>query len=71
MSNNKTIDNQMIFRYCHQTEESFDHDHFLTCIESGERKDVRIQSFKQLLAQLKTPTTLTHILTDSLHLAYQ
>ena len=50
MSNNKTIDNQMICPYCHQTKESFDHDQFLTCIESGERKYVRIQSFKQLLA---------------------
>ena len=50
MSNNKAIDNQMICPYCHQTKESFDHDQFLTCIESGERKYVRIQSFKQLLA---------------------
>ena len=71
MSNNKTIDNQMIFRYCHQTEESFDHDHFLTCIESGERKDTRIQSFKQKIAQLKTPTTLTNTLIVGLKLAYQ
>ena len=71
MSNNKAIDNQMICPYCHQTKESFDHDQFLTCIESGERKDVRIQSFKQLLAQLKTPTTITNTLIDGLHLAHQ
>ena len=32
--NSKTIDNQIVCPYCHQSEETFDHDHFLTCNDS-------------------------------------
>ena len=38
LSNSKTIDNQIICPYCHQTEENFDHDHFLTCNDSEKKR---------------------------------
>ena len=38
LSNSNTIDNQIIYSYCHRSEETFDHDHFLTCNDSDERK---------------------------------
>ena len=71
LSNSKTIDNQIICPYCHQSEEKFDHDHFLTCNDSDERKEVRIQSFQQLLTQLQTPIALTSTLIKGLKTAYQ
>ena len=51
--------------------EFFDHDHFLTCNESEERKDVRIQSFQKLLTQLHTPITRTSTLIKGLKTAYR
>ena len=38
LSNSKATDNNMIFSYCYRSEETLDHDHFLTCNESDERK---------------------------------
>ena len=46
-------------------------DHFLTCNESDERKEVRIQSFQQLLTQLQTPIGLTSTLINGLKMAYR
>ena len=71
LSNSTTTDNQMICPYCLRSEETLDHDHFLTCNESEERKEVRIKSFSQLLTQLQTPPSLTTILINGLNLAYQ
>ena len=71
MSNSKAIDNNMICLYCYRSEETLDHDHFLTCNESDERKEMKIHSFKQLLTQLKTPKTLTSTLLNGIKLAYQ
>ena len=71
LSNSKATDNNMICPYCYRSEETLDHDHFLTCNESDERKEVRIHSFKQLLNQLKTPKALTSTLINGLKLAYQ
>ena len=71
MSNSKAIDNNMICPYCHRSEETLDHDHFLTCNESDDRKEMRINSFKQLLNQLKTPKTLTSTLLKVIKIAYK
>ena len=71
LSNSTTTDNQMTCPYCHRSEETLDHDQFLTCNESEERKEVRIHSFSQLLAQLQTPISLTTFLINGLKLAYQ
>ena len=57
--------------YCHRFEETLDHDYFLICNESKQRKEVRVHSFSQLLAQLQTPTALTTVLINGLELAYQ
>ena len=69
--NSTTTDNQVIYPYCLRSEETLDHDHFLTCNESEEQKDVRIKSFSQLLTQLQTPSSLTTLLINGLKLAYQ
>ena len=71
LSNSTRTGNQMIYPYCHRSEETLDHNHFLTCNESEERKEVRIHSFSQLLVQLKTPTALTTFLINGIRLAYQ
>ena len=71
LSNSKTIDNQIICPYCHQSEESLDHDHFLICNDSFERKEVRIKSFQQLLIQLQTPIALTSTLIKGIKTAYR
>ena len=65
---------QTMTKYSHywlRSEETFDYDHFLTYNESEERKEFRIHSFSQLLAQLQTPTSLTTFLINGLKLAYQ
>ena len=49
VSDSKIIENQMMFPYCQQPDASLDHDYFLTCLESEERKDVRIKSVQLLL----------------------
>ena len=71
LSNSKTIDNQIICPYCHQSEENFNHDHFLTCNDSEERKEARIQSFRQLLTQLQTSIALPSTLIKGLKTAYR
>ena len=71
LSNSKTIDNQIICPYCHQSEENFNHDPFLTCNDSDDRKEVRIQSFHQLLTQLQTPISFTSTLINGLKTAYR
>ena len=71
LSNSTTTDSQMICPYCLRSEETLDHDHFLTCNESEERKEVRIKSCSQLLTQLQTPSSLTTLLINGLYLAYQ
>ena len=71
LSNSKTINTQIIYSYCHRSEENFDHDHSITCNDLDERKEVRIQSFRQLLTQLQTPTALTSILINGLKMAYR
>ena len=71
LSNFKANDNHMIYPYCFRSEENLDHDHFLKCNESDERKEVRINSFQRLLTQLKTPEALTSTLTSGLQVAYQ
>ena len=71
LSNSKTIVSQIICPYCHRSKETFDHDHFLTCNDSDERKEVRIQSFHQLLAQLQTPTSVISTLINGLKMAYR
>ena len=71
LSNSTPTDNQMICLFCLRSEETLDHDHFLTCTESEERKEVRIKSFSQLLTQLQTPAYLTSLLINGINLAYQ
>ena len=71
LSNSKTIYNHIICPYCHQSEENFDHDHFLTCNDSDERKEVRIQIFQQLPTQLQSPIALTSTLIKGLKTAYR
>ena len=71
LSNSKTIDNHIIYPYCHQSEENFDHDHFVACNNSDERKEVRIQRFHLLLTQLQTPIALTFTLIRGLKTAYR
>ena len=71
LSNSKTIDNHIICSYCHQSEDNLDHDHFLTCNDSDERKEVRIKRFQQLLTQLQTPIALTSTLIKVIKTAYR
>ena len=71
MSNSKTIENQIICPYCQNSDASLDHDHFLSCYESGERKKVRKQSFQILLVQLKRPKKFTTLLIQGLDIAYR
>ena len=71
MSNSKTIDNQILYPYCQTHDASLDHDHYLMCSESGERKEAREENFQMLLAHLKIPKQLTIILIQGLDIAYR
>lgn len=71
MPNSNTIKKQMICSYYQQPDSSLDHYHFLTYLESGERKDVRKQGFRMLIDQLKSPTTLTNELLRGIYSAYR
>ena len=71
LSNSTMTGNQSTCPYCYRSEEYLDHDNFLTCNESKERKEVRIHRLSQLLAQSQTPTSLTTFLINGLKLAYQ
>ena len=71
MSNSKTIDNQILYPYCQTPDASLDHEYYIMCSESGERKEVREESFQILLVQLKIPKQLTTILIQGLDIAYR